>query len=92
MFVHGDWVFNTVGYFGVIWEVNEEERKAHVEMLVTPKGRRTEGFHWIKFDYLQHAPIEGFDNANDIFIDMALQTKDEEWFKTLTKEFANGQA
>ena len=90
MFQKGDWVIheNRFGFtkVGLVISVNEEHRLAEIAFMFNAYPYRQ--VQTIRFKNLKPAPIEAYNYPEQLefLINLALDMKDEAWFKELTEK------
>lgn len=83
----GDWVKHGDVY-GIVGEMKGEKflfMASHAFSKETGARMQVNRHAWADTYKYKPEPLETFDNENQMLIDLALQTGDEEWFKSLTK-------
>lgn len=82
----GDEFNGIVGTLCIVLEIDEDDATVHVEAVKHKRGHKMRGRKWVNLCEVENIPME--QNEADIraMIDLALDLKDFDWCKELTKK------
>lgn len=84
----GEWV-EVNGIVGVIDNLSTDT--AHFVAVRDKQGKRVKDVGWTNYANINKTQLEGFEDAQTMFIELALATGDKRWFKELTKGMGTGK-